>query len=66
MDKYIIHTFNETILTLNRKEFEIILNWFENNNYDDDYLIVLSSVNSYYKLSINNNILNQAKKQLIK
>ena len=58
-----------TILNLNKKDFEIILNWFENSNYiynNYDYLMILNSTKDYYRLSINNNILNEAKKQINK
>ena len=58
-----------TILNLNKKDFEIILNWFENSNYiynNYDYLMILNSTKDYYRLSINNNILNEANNQLIK
>lgn len=60
---------NKTILNLNKKDFNIILNWFENSNYiynNYEYLMILNSTKNYYRLSINNNILNEAKKQLNK
>ena len=60
---------NKTILNLDKKDFNIILNWFENSDYiytNYDYLMILNSINNYYRLSINNNILKEAKKQLNK
>tara|TARA_Y100000114_G_scaffold110899_1_gene104617 strand:+ start:206 stop:394 length:189 start_codon:yes stop_codon:yes gene_type:complete len=60
---------NITILNLDKKDFNIILNWFENSDYiytNYDYLMILNSINNYYRLSINNNILKEAKKQLNK